>query len=416
MTDQHTETLPKLRAIELHMQLHNGEQYVVLQDPLELSEQTLLLPEAVAPLLAFLDGERSAYEVAVAFSETFGVRIEASTVAEVVAALDACLLLENGRARAAVQAATGDFHRTATRPMTIAGAGYPGHAAELKTFLDGYLPSGNPVQKFSSNGHVKECAALLSPHIDYARGGYTYGEVWQAAAEAARRAEAVVIFATDHYGFDPFTLTRQNYATPYGVLPADPELTGALVDVLGEKAAFAGELRHRREHSVELVAVWLHHMRGGVTCPIVPILCGSLYQHIEEGISPAKHAQVAAVLEALRAQMAKRRILVLASGDLAHVGPAFRGKPLDTAARTALRAADEELLGHMAAGDAEGFFQAISAVQDANNVCGVMPIYLTLKLLAQTHSAVSGHVTGYASCPADATNTSAVTIAGMVFG
>ena len=32
---------------------------------------------------------------------------------------------------------------------------------------------------------------------------------------------------------------------------------------VGADRAFAGELRHREEHALELIAVWLHHMRGG---------------------------------------------------------------------------------------------------------------------------------------------------------
>ena len=43
-------------------------------------------------------------------------------------------------------------------------------------------------------------------------------------------------------------------------------------NVLGEERAFAEELHHKGEHSVELAAVWLHHFLGGRPCSIVPML------------------------------------------------------------------------------------------------------------------------------------------------
>jgi predicted class III extradiol MEMO1 family dioxygenase len=109
--------------------------------------------------------------------------------------------------------------------------------------------------------------------------------------------------------------------------------------------------------------------------------------------------------------MAGRRVAVVASGDLAHVGPAFGGEPLDAGARAAVTAADDELVACMVAGDPAAFFAAISRVADCNNVCGVAPIYLTLRLLGDA----VGEQAGYAVCPADEQDTSAVTVTGMVF-
>jgi hypothetical protein len=148
--------------------------------------------------------------------------------------------------------------------------------------------------------------------------------------------------------------------------------------------AYAGELRHRGEHSLELVAVWLHHMRAGQAAAVVPILTGSFHPFMVNGETPSSDPTIAAVLDVLRAAMAGRRTLIVASGDLAHVGPAFGGAPLDGAARRVLRRADDELIAAMRAGDAGQFFGAIRQVQNANNVCGVAPLYLTLRLLGES--------------------------------
>jgi hypothetical protein len=103
----------------------------------------------------------------------------------------------------------------------------------------------------------------------------------------------------------------------------------------------------------------------------------------------------------------------VASGDLSHVGPAFGGQPLTPATRTRLRSADEGLLERMSAGDGEGFYRSIRNVQDRNNVCGVTPGYLTLKILGE---GVRGERLAYETCPADEADRSAVTIGGVVFG
>jgi hypothetical protein len=63
----------------------------------------------------------------------------------------------------------------------------------------------------------------------------------------------------------------------------------------------------------------------------------------------------------------------------------------------------------MCRGDAEGFYAAIQRAQDANNVCGVSPIYYTLRLLAPKR----GESLGYSVCPADQKQTSVVTICGV---
>jgi AmmeMemoRadiSam system protein B len=235
--------------------------------------------------------------------------------------------------------------------------------------------------------------------------------VWERAAQAVQEADLVIIFGTDHYGSDPFTLTRQNYATPYGVLPTATDIVDELAAILGEDTAFAGELRHRNEHSLELVAVWLHHVRQRRPVELVPILCGGFHRFYQNGGHPDRDAQIEQVLATLRKLTAGRKVVVVASGDMAHVGVAFGQEPLDDGTLALVHAADQELIQQMAAGDATGFYRAIHAVGDQNNVCGVAPIYLTLRLLGD----VEGTPTGYATCPADNDNTSVVTVGGIVW-
>ena len=266
--------LPALRPLDIRHHNENGHPYLLLRDPLELSEQMIAVPQPLASVLAFCDGAHDIDGMAAAFTDYFQTPIDVAVVHQLVEALDNAYLLDNERSQQAVAKVVEAYRSAPFRTPLLAGRGYPDDPAELHGLLQDYLEqaSATPI----SADQWPRRAGLLSPHIDYARGGAVYAEVWKSAAEAAKAAELVVIFGTDHYGNDPFTLTRQNYATPYGILPTALPIVDELALLLGEDAAFAGELRHRDEHSLELVAVWLHHMRGGEPVEIVPILTGSL--------------------------------------------------------------------------------------------------------------------------------------------
>jgi AmmeMemoRadiSam system protein B len=293
--------------------------------------------------------------------------------------------------------------------MTLDGASFPTDPQRAAEHLQRFV---NALPNAGSSASAPAIRGLISPHIDYQRGGPVYAEVWSKAARASREADLVVILGTDHQGSDgALTLTRQSYATPWGVLPTDIDVVDMIAGTLGDDAAFAEELNHRSEHSIELAAVWLHFVRGGEPVPVLPILCGSFGSFVSGRADPAKHRPFQVLQVALQEVFETRRTLVVAAADLAHMGPAF-GDPygLDYIGRGQLRSADQRLLSTIYAGDHFGFFENLKAEGDRRHVCGLPPIYLTLRLLDQ----VSGEPAGYDLCPADPQGTSLVTIAGVL--
>jgi AmmeMemoRadiSam system protein B len=170
-------------------------------------------------------------------------------------------------------------------------------------------------------------------------------------------------------------------------------------------------LHHAGEHSIELAAVWLHHVRDGRPVELVPILCGSFFHFIQTPYEPAQDPVFERALSALREVLAGRRTLVVAAADLAHIGPAFGDpRPVDFMGRAQLATDDDALIETICHGDAEGFYHRIEAERDRRNVCGLAPIYLTLRLLEET----KGERAGYDRCPADQNNTSWVSVCGVV--
>lgn len=396
--------LPRLRAVDARPFAQGGQSAVLLRDPLQLTNKAVVIPQQLAPVLALCDGTRDVGALCSSLAIRFGLFVGPDEMGQLLVALDEALLLDNDRFAQARAQVLEEYRQAPHRPLG-AGAAYPADADELRQLLQGFLdaedvePGGTDVR------------GLVSPHIDYARGGAAYARVWKRASEAVQAAELVVLLGTDHYGDDGrLTLTRQHYATPLGVLPTAQEVVESLGQTLGAEAAFADELHHRSEHSIDLAAVWLHHVRQGQPCPVVPILCGSFGHFVRGEADPAGDPAIEGVVEVLQEAMAGRRALVVAAADLSHVGPAFGGPPQGLVERARLQAADEELVEQVCAGDAAGFHEAIKGAGDRYNVCGLPPIYLALRLLTP----VQGESVAYDRCPADAQGTSWVSTCGVV--
>ncbi len=252
-----------------------------LRDPLQLSDSQLFLPDGLAPLLTLLDGQRTAAEVHAAFCRLVGAALDPEITREAIRQLDEALLLQNRNMEEAMRARVEAFRAQPFRPPALAGNSYPAEAGALRELLESY---GDTKRVAPWHGR-----GVVSPHIDYGRGGRVYAQVWQAAKAAILEADLVLILGTDHYGGPgTVTLTKQPYATPFGLLPADEALIDKLAAAVGAEAAYAEELHHRQEHSVELSAVWLHHIfdqAGRAPCPMVPILVGSFHHFLANGQS-----------------------------------------------------------------------------------------------------------------------------------
>jgi AmmeMemoRadiSam system protein B len=401
---------PHLRRLDIQPVYHQGEQMWYLHDPLELTNEQLIMPPALAQLLLFCDGTRTPQQIHAAFCQHLGQSLDFSITEQALAQLDAACLLDNERAKQAIIQQKEAFHNQPYRPPALANLSYPGNPQQLTKMLDEYGADDN------LNGWEPwRGRAIISPHIDYQRGGKVYAKVWQRAKTAVLEADLVLILGTDHKGgLGTFTLTRQPYATPYGVLPTDVALVDSLATAIGEEAAFAEELHHRREHSIELSAVWLHYIyeQAGVEPkPMIPILCGSFHHFVMNGSHPAQDVLLETAVSTLKAATAGKKVLIVASVDFAHVGPAFDDDyHMDETRRAALRQSDHNLIQAIIRGDDASFYEQITAVEDRNKVCGFSSIYLMLRYLQATE----GVQIAYDHCPADDENNSLVSIAGIL--
>ena len=400
------EDKPRLRALDFRPILHQGQQMWLLHDPLQLSDFQLFMPQTLAQLLLFCDGTRTTSEIYRAFCTHIGMFVDPKVISDTMAQLDEACLLENERSRYARANLLTQYRAQPYRPPALAGQSYPAEPNELHAHLTAFgADDKQPVKEWRGRG-------LISPHIDYPRGGKVYAKVWRRAQAAVKEADLVLIFGTDHNGGKIITLTQNAYATPYGVLPTDAELVQKLAHAIGPEVAFASELNHRQEHSIELSAVWLHHTLAGQTpSPTVAILCGSFLHFVMNGGHPRQDERLNRFIRTLKAETVGQKVLAVASVDLAHVGPSFGDNfPMSKARRRTLSRSDKRLMEAIAMGDADRFYHEIAAVKDKNRICGFSSIYFMLRYLENTN----GVEVAYAHCPADAQDTSLVSICGML--
>lgn len=400
---------PILRSLDFQPVIHQGQQMWLLRDPLQLSPQQLIFPTALAQMLFFCDGTRTLPQIHHDFSQHLGMPIDFHLVHDTLAHLDEACLLHNERAQAAETDLLIRYRAQPHRPPALAGLSYPAAAADLRAYFAEFTAGVTPRQTDTSPWRGR---GIISPHIDYLRGGSVYAQTWAHAAAAAREADLIVILGTDHNGGQALTLTEKPYATPFGVLPTDTGLVGRLAAAIGQDVAFASELNHRQEHSVELSAVWLHYALAGTQpCPMIPVLVGSFHRFVANGHHPAQDERLNRFIGVLQQESLGKKVMVVASVDLAHVGPAFGDDfVLDAPRRAALAQSDRRLLAAIMAGDVARFYGEIAGIQDRNRICGFAPIYLLLRYLEATQ----GQEIAYQHCPADNEDNSLVSICGVL--
>jgi AmmeMemoRadiSam system protein B len=382
----------------------------LLRDPLRLTERQLVVPQALGPLLMFFNGNHTAEEIHQLFCQQVGEDVPIEIVENVLDQLDSAYLLENDRSRQAQQRELLKYRAQPFRPPALAGISYPEEPAEVTALFDSYAATDelDGWQPWAGR-------ALISPHIDYERGGPVYARVWRRARAAIAAADLVLIFGTDHNGgTGTVTLTQQPYATPFGVLPTAPDLVEALAEALEPEEAYALELNHREEHSVELSAVWLHYLYRELErdpVPVVPILCGSFQHFVGNGNHPAGEERLSRFITTLQQETAGKKVLAVASVDFAHAGPAFGDPfPMNAPRRQQLAESDRSLIEAITQGDHRRFYQEIADVNDRYRICGFSSTYLMLRYLDGTQ----GVEVAYEHCPADERDSSLVSICGLL--
>jgi len=377
---------PRLRAVEAFPVQHEGQRCIALRDPAGFTDQIAVLPGPLLDLVSLFDGEHPVEAIREILRRRHGEAPSVEQIAALVDRLDDAGFLDSERFRARRRATDDAFRQSAVRPAAHAGGAYAGEPAALREQIAGFFahvegpgavaaPPGRPAVTLS---------ALIAPHIDFHRGGPTYGSAYQEVLDRSD-ADLYVILGTCHAGMsDPFAVTLKPYETPLGPAAVDRDFYEALARRAGQDL-LASEPAHRVEHSIEFQAVMLQSLLGGRRpFTILPVLASYLNEAVWAGTEPEADPRVPRFLDALRETVAasSRRVCLVAGVDLAHVGPRFGDPDPNTEASLAIvEREDRAMLESVVAGDARGFFAQVAADRDARRICGLSPIYSLLRIL-----------------------------------
>lgn len=420
---------PRLRYVEAFPLDHGTSNAYALRDPSGLAEDVVVLSGDALFFLQYFDGKHSLLDMRVEYMRAFGRMIEEQKLANIVAELDRRHFLVSEEFDRYKAELAERMLAEPQRPASHAGQSYEADPQRLREQLDGFFlhPSGagRPSiwpslsgQGTGPNGQSKQTSAAarplaaVAPHIDLRAGGPCYSHTYRALAEA-EPAEVYVILGTGHSGLQNlYSVLPQDFATPLGVVRHDPEFIKRLA-CHHSGDLFSEPLAHRQEHTIEFQAVFLQYLFGGQhDYRIVPVLCSFAHLMLQDSQFAREKQLIEAFIHALRCTIVEdgRRICVLASVDLAHVGPRY-GEKLspDPLFLGQVSAADQQLLMHIERVDAAGLCDTIARERDRYRVCGFAPLYT---LLAATE-ARSGKILRYDRAAVDGRN-STVTFASAV--
>ena len=380
---------PRIRPVEAFPIEQQEQTYICLRDPTGLAPEPILLGMGAYFIVSLFDGRNEARDIQTAFTKRFGEKLPADKLDDLIATLDKSYFLDSPNFADRVRRVREDFLSSSDRPAVHAGACYAKDPTPLKKEIEGFFAGPEGPGTIEPAPRQGALAGLIAPHIDPRRGAAAYAHAY-GHLKAHEAPELVIVLGTSHYGSGPelFSATRKNYATPFGAVKTDTDFIDRMSShYRGD--LFADELLHRNEHSIEFQALFLKWALGNRDFTVVPILVSSFHEMVRKGTMPGNDPRVASFIEAVREALVneKRRTLIVAGVDFAHIGRKFGDTfTADEAVAERIKGEDMGLIEFIKRGDPEGFFGDILKDRDARRICGLSPMYTQLELL-QGHRA-----------------------------
>ena len=346
---------------------------LLIRDPFQFSDATLIVPPALIEFLEYYDGNHSALDLRAELVRASG-DVQAGRIEEQLSgALSQAGFLEDENFERLRSAAEHAFADAPARIAAHAGSGYPEQRSELTGTISGYLAGGERA--------ADKVLGIAAPHVSPFGGIEAYRAAY-AALSPEDAGRTFVILGTSHYGQpDRIGLTRKPFETPFGNAITDE----ALVEKIAAEAGGAAQMEdycHVIEHSIEFQVVFLQHLFGP-NIRIVPILCGA-YASVFQGGFPEETDAARRIFGALGEMAAREgdRLLWVLGVDMAHMGQRYGDRMSAQAGQGEMQeveSRDRTRIERMESGDARGFWELVRENGDDLKWCGSAPIYTFLK-------------------------------------
>jgi AmmeMemoRadiSam system protein B len=402
---------PKVRPLEAFPIQVEGKEMVGIKDPVGICPEFVLVTPEAFFLISLMDGTNTLRDIQAAYMRKYGTLLFSDKIEGLIAQLDSYYLLENRHFEERLLLIREEFKKAEIRGAVFANRGYEADPEMLGAQLRGYF-TGQDGPGLPKEGAEKgDLKGIVAPHIDFARGGTCYAHAYKALGES-KGADLYCILGTCHTPMQhPFAFTCKRFETPLGTAEVAQETVEAIAQGLPFDP-FHDEFSHRNEHTIEFQVIFLQYLLGKTEFKILPILCNSFHDMILGGVSPMEYPLYQDAISVLKEQLtALPSLCLVASADLAHVGPQFGDQGTVTPGVLAdVKAKDLKMLGHAALLQGDAFYRFVLREGDRRNICGLPPIYALVHLI----EARQGEVLHYQQWQ-DPQGQGAVTFASMAF-
>jgi AmmeMemoRadiSam system protein B len=364
---------PKLRQLDRHTISRDGEELVVLRDPMALSEPMAVDAE-FGQVLDLFDGQRTLAQIRQSLLMTHELDVPVADLAAFADELAEAGFLDDETFRAKWLAIFKRWLDDPVRAPHLAGVAYPDDPELARALMDAALP--RTVARTRSGSNVVACVIPHQPPDAAA-------EILDAALRdlpAPDDLEVVVVLGTDHHpAMLPCVTTVKQWATPLG--PIQPH--AKLIAALERRVPWVRreEIRFRTADAIELALLSLRHVYGDACPPILPLACSA------QGLSERTAKERDEVVAALDGLLEDRAVLFLVAAELSHAGPAYRRGPLDTSLLEEIEGYDRGLIEPLLQGRTGQFSSRCREDGPQGRASGAFALDVLARLLPVGHRA-----------------------------
>ncbi|PKL80820.1 MAG: AmmeMemoRadiSam system protein B [Ignavibacteriae bacterium HGW-Ignavibacteriae-4] len=357
--------------------------FIYISDPLLIAEP-IALPFSYYPLIqTLMEGNKTAEEIAKDGAAKL-LNLSDDKLYTLLDNLVALNMIDTPSTRMAIE----NMHSYTSgnvRNSYCHSFSYPENPTELKTFLNKILDKGMSLTD-------KSIKAILAPHIDL-----RLEESWETYANSflalknVEEIDTVILLGTSHYrSTADFMFSKKDFQTPFGTAEVDHEL---LAEIEKNTEIVYDDIAHYKEHSIEFHLIFLQHLLNDKNFKIVPILTGSPANYLNNKTTPDTSDKYNNTIDAIKNAVAStgKKILILSSGDLSHVGRKFGDDFPAATEQIRIKGEDEALIETLKNSNKNAFFTEINSVEDKNKVCGTAPFYAALSLVDDAHIVHAGY-------------------------
>ncbi|MCB1018613.1 MAG: AmmeMemoRadiSam system protein B, partial [Acidobacteria bacterium] len=204
---------------------------LLMRDPFQYTDATLILPPLLAQALALFDGEATDLDLRAWLTRKTGELETEELAAHLFRTLDENGFLQSDAFFAMRDEKHAEFAAAPERLPAHAGSAYPDEPAALRATMLGWEMPPAQADTAERQGRL---VGLAAPHVSPEGGFKSYAAAYR-RLRPEDAGKTFLILGTSHYGEpEHFGLTRKSYQTPLGPVETDTTIVDALARAGGD--------------------------------------------------------------------------------------------------------------------------------------------------------------------------------------